>query len=183
MNYGAIKNCDIANGIGVRVSLFVSGCRNHCPGCFQPETWAFDYGQPFTADIEDKIIEMLRPSYINGLTLLGGDPFEPENQRVLTPFLKRIRTELPDKTIWSYSGYTLDEIQTEGKHPHCECTDEMLSMIDVLVDGRFIQEQKDISLRFRGSRNQRVIDLPETLRSGEIVLSPYGEKPVTNRRS
>ena len=176
MYYGALKNCDIANGVGVRVTLFVSGCRNHCPGCFQPETWNFCYGQPFTADIEDKIIEMLRPSYINGLTLLGGDPFEPENQRVLKPFLKRIRAELPDKTIWSYSGYTLDEIQTEGQHPHCECTDEMLSMIDVLVDGRFIQEQKDISLRFRGSRNQRVIDLPATLKTGEIILSPYGEK-------
>ena len=176
MNYGAIKNCDIANGIGVRVSLFVSGCRNHCPGCFQPETWAFDYGQPFTGETERELLDMLRPDYITGLSLLGGDPFEPENQRVLLPFLRHMKQELPGKTVWAYSGYTLEELQKEGSHPRCECTDEMLGLIDILVDGRFIQEQKDISLRFRGSRNQRVIDLPETLRSGEIVLSPYGEK-------
>lgn len=170
MYYGNIKNCDIADGIGVRVTLFVSGCTNHCKNCFQPETWDFSYGEPFTAETEQKLIEMLKPEYINGLTLLGGEPFEPENQRALLPFLKRVRSELPQKNIWTYSGFTFEEIRNEGSHPHCEVTDEMLSLVDVLVDGRFVEELKNISLRFRGSSNQRLIDVKKTLEEGKVVL-------------
>ncbi|MDD5944577.1 MAG: anaerobic ribonucleoside-triphosphate reductase activating protein [Clostridia bacterium] len=172
MNYGNIKNCDIANGEGVRVTLFVSGCTNHCENCFQPETWDFEYGKPFTKEVEDEILEMLSPEYINGLTLLGGEPFEPANQRVLVPFLKRVRERFPDKNIWSYSGFTLEEMLDENSYPHCEVTREMLSMLDVLVDGRFIQKLYDISLRFRGSSNQRLIDLNKTRESGRIQLLP-----------
>ena len=169
MNYGNIKKLDIANGEGVRVSLFVSGCRNHCDQCFQPETWNFAYGKPFTDAVADEILEALRPDYVDGLTLLGGEPFEPENQRELVKLLRRVRKEQPGKNIWSYSGYTLEEIQGEG-HPHCEVTDEMLSMIDVLVDGRFVQKLKNLSLRFRGSSNQRVIDLKQTRVENKVVL-------------
>ena len=170
MNYANIKNCDIANGEGVRVTLFVSGCTNHCEGCFQPETWDFNFGEPFTSEIEDKILKMLEPSYIKGLTLLGGEPFEPQNQRVLLPFVKRIREKFPNKDIWAFTGFTLDILQTKMPHPRCEVTDELLSMIDVLVDGKFILAQKNIRLRFRGSENQRIINLPATLKSGKIVL-------------
>ncbi len=169
MNYAQIKNCDIANGEGVRVTLFVSGCTNRCEGCFQPETWDFSFGQPFTKEIEDKLIQMLAPSYINGLTLLGGEPFEPQNQRVLLPFVKRVREAYPNKNIWAFSGFTLEQLLNQSPHPRCEATDELLSLIDVLVDGKFILAQKNIRLRFRGSENQRVIDLPKTLQTGEIV--------------
>ena len=172
MHYGEIKNCDIANGEGVRVTLFVSGCTNHCKNCFQPQTWAFDYGQPFTSETERKLLDLLAPSYIQGLTLLGGEPFEPENQRALVPFLHRVRETYPEKTIWAFSGFTLEELQTAGSHPRCEVTDELLSLLDVLVDGRFVDELKDISLRFRGSRNQRLIDMKKTLAAGHIVLLP-----------
>ena len=170
MNYGEIKNCDIANGQGVRVTLFVSGCTNHCEGCFQPQTWDFGYGEPFTKETEDKIISMLEPGYINGLTLLGGEPMEPENQRALLPFVRRVKETYPQKTVWCFSGFTLDELLRDGSHPRCEVTDGLLSYIDVLVDGKFILAQKDISLRFRGSRNQRLIDLPATLKTGKIHL-------------
>ena len=169
MHYGTVKDCDIANGDGVRVSLFVSGCTNHCEHCFQPQTWDFEYGQPFTDETEARILELLSPPYIAGLSLLGGEPFEPSNQRVLTPFLRRVRGKYPAKNVWCYSGFTLDELRTEGSYPRCEVTDEMLSLLDVLVDGRFVEELKDISLRFRGSRNQRLIDLNATRRTGEIV--------------
>lgn len=172
MHYGTIKNCDIANGDGVRVSLFVSGCTNHCRNCFQPQTWDFEYGQPFTPGTEEQILQMLSPSYIAGLTLLGGEPFEPRNQRVLLPFLRRVRAAYPTKTIWCYSGFTLDELSSEGAYPRCECTDAMLHLLDVLVDGRYMEEYKDISLRFRGSRNQRLIDLNETRRTGGVVCLP-----------
>lgn len=172
MHYGTIKNCDIANGEGVRVSLFVSGCTNHCEHCFQPETWDFRYGQPFTEETEARILELLSPPYIAGLSLLGGEPFEPSNQRVLLPFLRRVRAAYPGKNIWCYSGFTLDELNADGAYPRCECTDEMLSLLDVLVDGRFVEALKDISLRFRGSRNQRLIDLNATRRTGEIVCLP-----------
>ena len=172
MYYGEIKDCDIANGEGVRVSLFVSGCTNHCEHCFQPPTWAFDYGQPFTEETEDRLLSLLSPSYVNGLTLLGGEPFEPENQRALLPFLRRARTAYPEKTIWAYSGFTYEELLTEGSSPRCEATDGMLSLLDVLVDGRFEEARKDISLRFRGSSNQRLIDLNATRQAGEIVLLP-----------
>ncbi|MBR4954146.1 MAG: anaerobic ribonucleoside-triphosphate reductase activating protein [Oscillospiraceae bacterium] len=171
MHYCEIKNCDIANGTGVRVSLFVSGCTNHCEECFQPETWDFCYGQPFTKEVEDKIIEMLRPDYITGLTLLGGEPFEPKNQRELLPFVRRVREELPNKNIWAFSGFTLDkELWQEGSYPRCEVTDELLALIDVLVDGRFVNALKNIRLKFRGSENQRIIDVPASLQRGEIVL-------------
>ena len=170
MNYGEIKNCDIANGEGVRVTLFVSGCTNRCPGCFQPQTWDFVYGQPFTAKTEETILAMLAPDYINGLTLLGGDPFEPENQRALAPFVKRVRETYPRKTVWAFTGFTLEELRREGSHPRCEVTDELLDMVDVLVDGRFVEALKDIRLRFRGSSNQRVIDMEKTRATGAITL-------------
>ncbi len=171
MNYCELKKNDIANGEGVRTVLFVSGCTNRCEECFQPETWDFNYGQPFTKDTEDEIIASVKPYYINGLTLLGGDPFEPSNQRALLPFLRRFRAECPDKTVWAFTGFTLDgELWREGSHPRCEVTDEMLTYIDVLVDGRYVKALKDISLRFRGSSNQRIIDVPKTLEQKEIVL-------------
>lgn len=170
MHYGAIENCDIANGEGVRVTLFVSGCTNHCEGCFQPQTWDFNYGKEFTKETEDQILEMLKPGYIDGLTLLGGEPFEPENQACLLPFLKRVKEECPGKNIWVFSGFTYEMLKTDGSHPRCEYTDEMLSLIDILVDGRFVLEKKNISLQFRGSENQRVIDMQKTLASGEVVI-------------
>ena len=159
MYYGTIKNCDIANGEGVRVTLFVSGCTNRCEGCFQPQTWAFDYGRPFTAETEAELLALLAPDYINGLSLLGGEPFEPENQRRLVSFLWRVKKELPDKNIWCYTGYTYETDLLNDSRARCECTDEMLAMIDVLVDGEYIEAEKDISLAFRGSRNQRIIRL------------------------
>lgn len=170
MHYGEIKNCDIANGEGVRVTLFVSGCTNRCKNCFQPQTWAFDYGQPFTKETEDTLLAMLAPDYINGLTLLGGEPFEPENQRALLPFLRRVRAALPQKTIWAFTGFTWEQLHTEGAHPRCEATDELLSLLNVLVDGRYEEALHDISLRFRGSSNQRVIDVPATRKSGTVTL-------------
>ena len=170
MYYGEIKKCDIADGVGVRVTLFVSGCTNACPGCFQPETWDFGYGQPFDEAAEAVIFEELDKPYIAGLTLLGGDPFEPANQRDLIAFVYKVRMNYPAKTIWAYTGFTLEQLKTEGSYCRCEVTDELLSMIDVLVDGRFIEAQKNISLRFRGSENQRLIDLNRTRETGEIVL-------------
>ncbi|MBQ2724684.1 MAG: anaerobic ribonucleoside-triphosphate reductase activating protein [Clostridia bacterium] len=169
MYYGEIKNCDIANGIGVRVTLFVSGCTNRCRGCFQPQTWDFSYGREFTRETEEEILRLLKPAYIKGLTLLGGEPFEPENQRALLPFVKRVKEIYPDKTVWAFSGFTYEEMKTEGSHPRCEATDELLDLTDVLVDGRFVEELKDISLRFRGSSNQRIIDLNLTRQRGEIT--------------
>jgi len=171
MNYGEIKKCDIADGPGVRVTLFVSGCTNHCKGCFQPQTWDFDFGKPFTKETEQIIFDELDKPFICGLTLLGGDPFEPQNQRALVPFLHKVKERYPDKTIWAYSGFTLDgHLWKDGSHPRCEVTDEMLSMLDVLVDGPFVEEQKDIRLLFRGSANQRLIDMNETRKQGQIVL-------------
>lgn len=154
MNYCGLKKNDIANGEGVRVSLFVSGCRNHCIGCHNPEAWNFSYGQPFTKETEKEIIEALRPPWIQGLSVLGGEPFEKENQKALISFLKRIRQEFPDKDIWLYSGYTYERLQGE----------EILKYADVLVDGPFLTEQKDISLPFRGSRNQHIIRLRNGVR-------------------
>ncbi len=176
MNYAAIKKRDIANGIGVRVSLFVSGCTHHCKNCFNREAWDFSYGKPFTKDVEDEILGYLEPSFINGLSLLGGEPFEPQNQRALVGFLERTRKMFPKKDIWCYTGYTLETDLLSESRARCEVTDEMLSMIDVLVDGEFIDELKNINLRFRGSENQRIIDLPETLKSGKTVLSKYSTR-------
>jgi len=170
MHYCEIKNVDIANGIGVRVSLFVSGCTNHCENCFQPQTWDFSYGKEFTAETEDHILKLLKPDYISGLTLLGGEPFEPSNQKRLLPFVKRVREELPNKTIWAFSGFTFEELTDPDSYPYCEATINLLSLMDVLVDGRYIEAKKDISLRFRGSSNQRLIDLNKTRDNGKIVL-------------
>ncbi|MCH5290277.1 MAG: anaerobic ribonucleoside-triphosphate reductase activating protein [Treponema sp.] len=162
MNYGEIKKLDIANGDGVRVSLFVSGCRIHCAGCFNAQTWDFCYGKPFTKKTVSELLTLLSPKHISGLTVLGGEPFEPENQKALLPFLRTVRQTYPQKTIWCFTGYVYEKdlLPADGKR-HTEHTDELLSLIDVLVDGPFIQEQKDVSLQFRGSRNQRIIRLSE----------------------
>ena len=176
MYYGEIKNCDVANGEGVRVSLFVSGCTHHCKDCFNPQTWSFTYGQLYTEETEERIIELLAPAYVDGITLLGGEPMEPDNQRVLLGLVKRIRAQYPEKSVWCFTGYTLerDLWHPDGSRPdsraYCEVTAELLSLIDVLIDGEFVAELKNISLRVRGSENQRIIDLPRTLAAGEIVL-------------
>lgn len=170
MNYCNVKNCDIANGVGVRVSLFVSGCRNRCKNCFQPETWDFNYGKPFDEQTEEKLIKMLAPSYINGLTVLGGEPMEPENQRALLPFLKKVKAAYPQKTIWLYTGFTLEELRSPDCRAHTEYTEEILKLLSVLVDGRFVEKKKNISLRFRGSENQRLIDVAATLAAGSVTL-------------
>lgn len=167
MNYAEIKNCDIANGPGVRVSLFVSGCTHHCPGCFNEVAWDFQYGEPFTEEVMDRIVEMLRPNYIRGLTLLGGEPFEPENQAGVVALLRKIKKELPKKTIWAFSGYLFDRDILSGRLGD---TREYLSYLDVLVDGPFVEAKKNLSLRFRGSENQRIIDVPASLAAGEVVL-------------
>lgn len=169
MNYGEIKNFDIANGEGVRVSLFVSGCTHHCKNCFNKDTWSFDYGEPFTKETEDKIIKELTPDYISGLSLLGGEPFEPSNQEGLIKLLRRVKTELPDKNIWCYTGYLFDKELLSNSRARCEYTDEMLSYIDVLVDGEFVQELYSITLQFRGSSNQRIIDVKKSLAEGKVI--------------
>ena len=170
MNYATIKNCDIANGPGVRVSLFVSGCTHRCPGCFNEIAWDFDYGEPFTQETIDSIIHMLRPPHIRGLTLLGGEPFEPQNQGPILELLRQVKKELPDKSIWAFSGYLFDRDILSGRLGPWEVTREYLSYLDVLVDGPFVESKKNLSLRFRGSENQRLIDVPASLKSGEVVL-------------
>ncbi|MGN1123743.1 MAG: anaerobic ribonucleoside-triphosphate reductase activating protein [Eubacterium sp.] len=171
MNYGEIKKNDIANGEGIRTSLFVSGCRHHCKNCFNQNTWDFSFGEPFTEETMTEIFKSCEPEWINGISLLGGEPFEPENQRVLLPFLIMFNERFKNKTVWCYSGFTLEEIT--GKKPSRAFTDistEMLSNIDVLVDGEYVEEKKDISLVFRGSSNQRIIDVKKSLDADEIVL-------------
>lgn len=163
MYYGNIKKYDIADGLGVRVSLFVSGCRHHCKGCFNSETWDFSYGQPFTKETQEELLAALAPPYIAGLTVLGGEPFEPENQPVVAGVLKRVREQYPKKDIWCYTGYLYDVDLIPGGKVYTSVTEEMLSYIDVLVDGEFIEAEKDASLQFRGSRNQRIIRLSEEL--------------------
>lgn len=164
MYYGNIKKTDIANGRGVRVSLFVSGCRHHCKGCFNPETWDFSYGKKYDDIAEKEILEALKPAYIEGLSLLGGEPFEPENQPTILELLKKIRKEFPDKTVWCYSGYTFEELAgLIPSHAFIGITLELLSLIDILVDGEFILEKKNISLKFRGSENQRILDMKKSL--------------------
>ena len=171
MNYATIKKRDIANGPGVRVSLFVSGCTHRCPGCFNEIAWDFSYGDPFTPAVEQELLELMAPDYISGMTLLGGEPFEVANQRALLPFLRRVKEQYPQKTLWCFSGYTFEELTgKQESRCRCETTDEMLSLLDVLVDGRFELEKKNIRLRFRGSENQRLIDMNKTRGSGTIVL-------------
>lgn len=171
MNYAGIKYCDIANGTGCRTVLFVSGCRNHCKGCFQPDTWDFSFGKPFDDEVKQEIMDSLKPEYVRGLTLLGGEPFEPENQSVLLPFVRQVKSRYPEKDIWAFTGYVYDRDLVEGGRKHTGDTDGLLGLIDVLVDGPFREEEKDISLRFRGSANQRVIDLPRTRECGTVVLA------------
>ncbi len=170
MNYGTIKKYDIANGPGVRVSLFVSGCSHHCPGCFNPETWDFNYGEKFSSDVIHEILEALKPSYIHGFSLLGGEPFEQRNQQGVLPLLREIKTRFPNKDIWCYSGYDFEKDILGKMVTSWPETTEMLSYIDVLVDGEFIENKKDISLRFRGSSNQRIINVQESLKANKIVL-------------
>lgn len=170
MNYGNIKKYDIANGLGVRVSLFVSGCRVNCPHCFQKETWSFDYGNVFDDKARRELIDALAPSYIKGLSVLGGEPFEEENQQELCSLFKQVKKQFPNKDIWCYSGYIYDRDLTDGGRKHTVYTDEMLSYIDVLVDGPFILNEHNISLAFKGSANQRLIDLKATRESGSITL-------------
>ncbi len=169
MNYAGIKYCDIANGTGCRTTLFVSGCRNACKGCFQPQTWDFGYGEPFDEKVQQEVLDSLAPDYITGITLLGGEPFEPENQKELVPFMRKVVAQYPGKNVWAFTGYIYDKDLVAGGRRHTEDTDELLSMIDVLVDGPFCEELKDITLKFRGSSNQRVLNLRETIRTGNIV--------------
>ena len=195
MNYGQIFETDIANGIGCRTSLFVSGCRHHCRECFNPETWNFDFGVPFTEDTENEVIESLKPDYIEGLSLLGGEPMEPENQPTILKLLRRVKKEVPKATIWMYSGYTFEELTdidnkrchvsellgAGEKHPvsagvkdqsaKSDVTYEILGMLDILVDGEFKIDKKDITLHFRGSSNQRIIDVPMSLKKGSVVFA------------
>ena len=171
MNYAGIKYCDIANGVGCRTVLFVSGCRNHCKDCFQPHTWDFNYGEAVDEKVQQEVLDSLKPAYVQGITLLGGEPFEPENQVELVEFMRRVKQQYPNKDVWAFTGYVYDEDLVPGGRKYCDATDELLSMLDVLVDGPFIAEQKDLTLKFRGSRNQRVMDMKETLRRGEIILA------------
>ena len=170
MNYANIKWYDISNGPGVRVSLFVSGCRNCCKNCFNPETWDFNDGQPFTQEIEEKIFKAMEPEYIRGFTLLGGEPFEPENAEILAPFLRRMRKQFPEKSIWCFTGNDYERDLLTGKKADHDTVIKMLRCLDVLVDGRFVEELKDLNLRFRGSSNQRIIDVKQSLKKDEIVL-------------
>jgi anaerobic ribonucleoside-triphosphate reductase activating protein len=182
MNYGQIFETDIANGIGCRTSVFVSGCRHHCRECFNSETWNFDFGVPFTEETEDEIIESLKPDYIDGLSLLGGEPMEPENQPTILKLLRRVKKEVPKATVWMYSGYIFEELSDkDNKSCHVkdimdkdndnDVTDSILSMLDILVDGEFQIDKKDITLHFRGSSNQRIIDVPMSLKKGSVVLA------------
>lgn len=170
MKYATIKEIDVANGPGIRVSLFVSGCTHHCKGCFNPETWNFNYGDDFTPEVEARILEAMKPAYIKGFSLLGGEPFEPQNQEALLPFLRRVKAAYPDKTIWCYSGYDFEKDMLTGNLGPWEVTHEMLTLIDVLVDGEFVLEKKNPNLRFRGSENQRVIRVADSLNSDTVVL-------------
>ena len=174
MYYSAIKKWDIADGPGVRVTLFVSGCTNHCPGCFQPQTWDFRYGQPYTDAAESEVLKALEPSYIQGLTLLGGEPMELANQPVLLGLVKKVKERFPGKDIWCYTGFTYETDLRPGGRRHGPATDGFLEKLDVLVDGRFIKEQRNLMLAFRGSENQRLIDMPATLAEGRTILAEYG---------
>ncbi len=170
MNYANIKKYDVANGVGVRVSLFVSGCTHRCKGCFNAEAWDFSYGKPYDESIEEEILQALDHEYIAGLSLLGGEPFEPCNQRALLPLLRKFADKYPQKTVWCYTGYTFDTDLQKGGRAYCEATDEMLSFLDILVDGEFVEPLKDLKLRFRGSSNQRIIDVKRSLAEGKVRL-------------
>lgn len=177
MHYGQIMIADSANGAGIRLTLFVSGCTNHCPGCFQPETWDFSFGEPYTQEVEDKILDELQKPYYDGLTILGGEPFEIENQPALLPLIKRVHEMYPKRTIWMYTGFHYEDLLPDGKR-YTPFTDSILDKIDILVDGPFQEENKNISLNFRGSTNQRIIDISQTRKAGRIVLSPLQESSL-----
>lgn len=176
MNYTNIKYNDIANGEGVRTSLFVSGCTHHCPHCFNPETWDFNYGNELTEEVENQILNSLKPNHINGLTLLGGEPMEPANQKGLLNLVKTVKETYQNKTIWCYTGYLFDEELLKESRARCPWTDELLSYIDIIVDGEFKIDLKDITLRFKGSSNQRIIDVQKSLAEHKVILSPFNEK-------
>lgn len=171
MNYAGVKYCDIANGVGCRTVLFVSGCRNACKGCFQPHTWDFSYGKVFDEEIQKEILDSLAPEYVQGLTVLGGEPFEEENQQALLPFLKKVKELYPKKDIWAFTGYVYDKDLIPGGRKYTKDTKEILSLVDVLVDGPFVEELKDITLKFKGSRNQRIIDMKKTIKSGKLCAA------------
>ena len=170
MYYATIKNCDIANGPGVRISLFVSGCTHKCKGCFNEVAWDFEYGQPFTQETVDYILSLLAPAYVKGLTLLGGEPFEPQNQPAIVDLLRQVKAKYPEKSIWAFSGYLFDRDMLSGRLGDSAVLNEFLGYLDVLVDGPFVESKKDLTLRFRGSSNQRLIDVPASLSSGTVVL-------------
>ncbi len=172
MHFGEIITSDCANGTGIRVSLFVSGCTNHCKGCFQPQTWDFCYGQQYTEETEQFILKELSAEYYQGLTILGGEPFEPSNQREIIKLIRNMKKKLPEKDIWIYTGFTYEKDLLPGERRYIECTDEILDHTDILVDGKFVEELRNISLNFRGSENQRIIDMKKTRKTGEIILSP-----------
>ena len=173
MNYAEIKYCDVANGPGVRTSLFVSGCSHRCPGCFNEIAWDFNYGKAFTEETVDSIIESLKPDYVRGLTLLGGEPFEHSNQQGLLPLLRKVSKTFPNKDIWCFTGFLFDKDIVEKMCPKWKETSEMLSYIDVIVDGRFVEELKNLNLKFKGSENQRTILVKESLKSGNVVLYDF----------
>ena len=172
MNVGEIKTFDVANGTGIRVTVFVSGCTNHCKGCFQPQTWDFKYGEPYTKEMEDFILEELKKPQYKGLTLLGGEPFEPVNQKGLVRLVRRVKEEMPNRDIWAFTGFLYDRDLVPGGRRYTEDTDALLDCIDILVDGPFVEEKRNLCLKFRGSENQRIIDLRKTRESGKLILSP-----------
>ena len=176
MNYGNIKYLAIEDGVGCRTVLFVSGCTHHCKGCFQPQTWDFNYGQPFTEETEQDIFRSMETNYVDGITILGGEPFEPENQKALLPFLKRFKKLFPEKTIWMYSGYTYEELNDKKARCYTKETKQILKLIDILVDGEFNEERKNLMIPFRGSDNQRIIDIKKSLSEKKIILSEYNER-------
>ncbi len=175
MYVGMIRKNDVANGVGIRISMFVSGCRVHCKGCFQPETWNFHYGEPFTRELEDNLIDELKKPYYKGISILGGEPFEPENQADLIKLIRRIKKELPEKSIWMYTGYTYDQDLIEGGKKHTDVTDEILDSIDVLIDGQFNEKLKNLMLHYRGSENQRVIDIKKTRENREVIQMKFDD--------
>ena len=173
MNYASIKNCDVANGEGIRISLFVSGCTHHCKNCFNQEAWDFNYGNKFDEAAQQQIIDLLKPSYIQGLSLLGGEPMEPANQKALLPFIQKVKELYPEKDIWCYSGYLFDKQIMEEMTKKFDFTLPLVSLFDVMVDGKYVEELHDLSIRFRGSSNQRIIDVQKSLKENQVILYDF----------
>lgn len=169
MNYATIKQVDVANGPGVRVSLFVSGCTHHCKGCFNAEAWDFAYGEPFTEETEEYLLKLIAPDYIEGMTLLGGEPLEPVNQERLLPFIRKVRSQYPGKSIWCFTGYDFEKDVLARMMAESEVSRQLIPLFDVLVDGKFVEEKRNLSLKFRGSENQRVLDVKRSLEAGKAV--------------